>query len=75
MQKVPPVRSSVSEVSILAVLLIGVLWGLNWPAVKFMLTEIEPLSILMAAFASAWLGLTAIMCTNDLPTRPPQGEI
>lgn len=46
--------------SLLAVLLIGVLWGLNWPAVKFMLTEIQPLTIRAAAFPLAALVLAAL---------------
>lgn len=39
------------------VLLIGVLWGLNWPAVKFMLTELPPLTIRALAFPIAGLVL------------------
>ena len=68
-------RSSVSGASILAVLLIGLLWGLNWPAVKFMLTEIEPLSIRAVAFTFAGLGLIAIVRAKGLPMRPPRGEV
>jgi drug/metabolite transporter (DMT)-like permease len=68
-------RSSVSGASIFAVLLIGVLWGLNWPAVKFMLTEIEPLTIRAVAFTLAALGLAAIVRTKGLPIRPPRDEV
>ena len=68
-------RSSVSGASILAVLLIGLLWGLNWPAVKFMLTDIEPLSIRAVAFTFAGLGLIAIVRAKGLPMRPPRGEV
>ncbi len=56
-------------------LLIGVLWGLNWPAVKFMLTEIAPLTIRAVAFTFAGLGLAAIIYAKRLPFRPPRDEI
>lgn len=46
--------------SILIVALIGLLWGLNWPAVKFMLTEIPPLTIRATAFPCAALLLALI---------------
>jgi drug/metabolite transporter (DMT)-like permease len=68
-------RSSVSGASIFAVLLIGVLWGLNWPAVKFVLTEIEPLTIRAVAFTLAALGLTAIVRFKGLPMQPPRDEV
>lgn len=42
------------------VVLIGTLWGLNWPAVKFMLTEMPPLTIRAAAFPLA-AGILAVI--------------
>ncbi|MGI9477783.1 MAG: DMT family transporter [Hyphomicrobiaceae bacterium] len=45
---------------ILIVALIGLLWGLNWPAVKFMLTELPPLTIRAVAFPFA-AGLLAMI--------------
>lgn len=44
----------------LIVALIGLLWGLNWPAVKFMLTEMPPLTIRATAFPFAAVLLAAI---------------
>lgn len=47
--------------TLLIVVLIGLLWGLNWPAVKFMLTEIPPITIRAVAFpiAAALLAFVA----------------
>ncbi len=44
----------------LTVALIGLLWGLNWPAVKFMLTEMPPLTIRAVAFPFAAVLLALI---------------
>ncbi|MEM7504950.1 MAG: DMT family transporter [Pseudomonadota bacterium] len=41
--------------ALLAVLAVGVLWGLNWPTVKFLLNEIPPLTIRAMAFPFAAL--------------------
>jgi drug/metabolite transporter (DMT)-like permease len=43
------------------VILIGLLWGMNWPAVKFMLTEIPPLTLRGTAFPLAALSLALIV--------------
>ncbi len=42
---------------ILAVLMIGVLWGVNWPVVKVILTDIPPFTLRGVAFPLAALGL------------------
>ena len=49
---------------ILTVLLIGLLWGLNWPAVKFMLTEMPPLTIRAVALSLAAIMLAILGKTN-----------
>ena len=46
--------------AILMIVLIGVLWGLNWPVVKFMLAEMPPLTIRAVAFPSAALLLVLV---------------
>ncbi|QIE54557.1 DMT family transporter [Pikeienuella piscinae] len=61
--------------AILAVLLIGLLWGLNWPAVKFMLTEIPPITIRAVAFPLATVVLAAIARARGERLRPAPGEI
>ncbi|MFZ9021330.1 MAG: DMT family transporter, partial [Paracoccaceae bacterium] len=54
--------------NVLIFLLIGVLWGLNWPAVKFLLTEIKPLSIRAISFTAAAfvLGIATILLKQPL---------
>ena len=61
--------------SILAVALIGVLWGLNWPAVKFLLSEIEPLTIRAVSFTLAALFIAIVVKWMGLPLRPERSEI
>lgn len=45
---------------LILVLLLGFLWGINWPAVKIMLTEMPPLTIRAVAFPGAALLLAII---------------
>lgn len=52
------------------VLLIGLLWGLNWPAVKFMLSEMPPITIRAVAFPLAALMLTIIARARGHQLRP-----
>lgn len=59
---------------ILTVLLIGLLWGLNWPAVKFMLTEIPPLTIRAVALSLAAIMLAILGKTKGLQLRPAPGD-
>lgn len=58
--------------SVLTVVFIGVLWGLNWPAIKFMLTEMPPLTIRALAFplAAILLAIVArLMGQTLLPSK------
>ncbi|MEZ5594370.1 MAG: DMT family transporter [Gammaproteobacteria bacterium] len=54
--------------------MIGLLWGLNWPAVKFMLTEMPPLTIRAVAFPCAALLLAIIAHAKGLRLRPAPGD-
>jgi len=56
--------------TLLIVVLIGVLWGLNWPAVKFLLTELPPLTIRAFAFPIAALLLAVITRALGQSLRP-----
>ncbi len=60
---------------ILTVVLIGLFWGLNWPAVKYMLTEMPPMTIRAAAFPVAALCLAAIAWGRGERLRPEPGEM
>ena len=62
------------QASILTVILIGLLWGLNWPAVKFMLTELPPLTIRAVAFPLAALLLAMIARARGQRLWPQSGE-
>lgn len=58
-----------------AVLLVGLLWGLNWPLVKFMLTEIPPVTLRAVALLSAALVLAALSALSGQRLRPAPGEL
>jgi drug/metabolite transporter (DMT)-like permease len=62
-------QANIRPLDLLAFLLIGVLWGLNWPAVKFMLTEMPPLTIRAVSFTSAALILAVIVTLLKQPLR------
>ncbi len=54
---------------------IGILWGLNWPAVKFMLTEMPPLTIRAVAFPLAALSLAVIAWFTGQAMRPSRRDL
>jgi drug/metabolite transporter (DMT)-like permease len=60
--------------SLLMVIVIGVLWGLNWPAVKFMLTEMPPLTIRALAFPLAAILLAVIAKGMGRSLRPARED-
>lgn len=64
-----------SSTSIFFVILMGVLWGLNWPAVKFMLTGLPPMTIRAAAFSFAALVLAGIVKGMGRRLFPPASEV
>ncbi|MBK0399500.1 DMT family transporter [Limibaculum sp. M0105] len=55
--------------------LIGVLWGLNWPAVKFILSEVEPWTLRAFALTTGTLCLAAIAALKGETLRPPPGTL
>ena len=61
--------------SLLLVLLLGLLWGFNWPAVKFMLAEIPPITLRAAAFLCAAPLLALIARATGRPLLPARREI
>lgn len=52
----------------------GLLWGLNWPAVKILLTEIPPLTIRAAAFPLAAILMAAVARALGHRLWPERGE-
>lgn len=59
---------------LLTVALIGLLWGLNWPAVKYMLTEMPPLTIRATAFPMAAVLLAMIVSARGERLWPQPRE-
>ena len=49
------------NVYILSFLIVGFLWGLNWPAVKIILTEVPPLTMRAVSFTAAAIILSLIV--------------
>jgi len=60
--------------SALTVVLIGCLWGANWPAVKFMLTELPPFTIRAVAFPIAAVLLALIALFKSHPLTPARQD-
>ena len=67
-------RTHYNFINILIFMLIGILWGLNWPAVKFLLTEIKPLSIRAISFTAAALVLAIATILLKQPLRLKKNE-
>ena len=57
------------HIYVVAFLIIGFLWGLNWPAVKFILTEVPPLTLRAVSFTAA----AAILLQVVLLLKQPIG--
>lgn len=58
-----------------AIVIIGIFWGLNWPAVKFLLSEIPPFTIRAVAFSGATLALALIARLAGQRLLPPMREL
>jgi len=56
------------------VILIGVFWGLNWPAVKFILGEVPPWSLRAVGLSSGAVLLTALALFFRQSLRPASAE-
>ena len=72
--KVTRVNTSAKGAPILTVLLIGLLWGLNWPAVKFMLTAMPPITIRAIALTLAGILLAGLTRARGHRIRPQNAE-
>lgn len=56
------------------VALVGILWGLNWPAVKFMLREVPPFTLRAAGFTGGAVVLFCLVGALGHRLRPAPGE-
>ena len=61
--------------TIATVAVIGLFWGLNWPAVKFLLREVGPFTIRAVALSGAALLLWAWVAAQGQRLRPPAREL
>jgi len=57
------------------VLVVGILWGLNWTAVKFMMSELPPYTIRAIAFPVAAVILAAISRAQKATLLPNRKEL
>ena len=64
----------VSLNAILMLLVVGFLWGANWPAVKFMMTELPTFSIRAIAFPLAAIVLACVAKLQKQSLWPPPEE-
>lgn len=60
--------------ALLLVLAIGVLWGLNWPAVKIILGEVPPLTMRAVGFSISAILLYLAARLMGQPLLPPPNE-
>ena len=65
---------NIQPINLATFLLIGVLWGLNWPAVKFLLTEIPPLTLRAVSFTAAASILAVVVTIIKQPLRLKKDE-
>lgn len=61
--------------TLFAIGMIGVFWGLNWPAMKLMLTEVPPFTIRAVALSAAALSLAAFARATGHRLAPPVREL
>lgn len=65
----------VAPLTILTIAAIGLFWGLNWPAIKFLLTELPPFTIRLGAFSIATMALLVIALASRERLIPPRREL
>ncbi|MFK7942877.1 MAG: DMT family transporter [Paracoccaceae bacterium] len=70
-----PASKSAGTGTLASVAFIGLFWGLNWPAVKFLLTEVGPFTVRAAALSLAAIVLGAYVMMRGGRLRPPLAEI
>ena len=64
-----------SASTLIAVGLIGLLWGLNWPTVKTLLSEIPPFTIRAVSLTIAGTVLGVVVCIRGDRMLPPRDEV
>ncbi len=70
----PGAAASTARSSVWTPLVLALLWGLNWPAVKIMLGTLPPLLMRGMAFSAAALVLGAVLLVRRAPLLPPRAD-
>ena len=65
----------VAPATLATILVIGLFWGLNWPAIKFLLTEVPPFTIRAGAFTVATGALAIYAVATRERLIPPLREL
>ena len=68
-------RETLPFVGVALVLLVGLAWGLNWPAIKIAVTEISPWTYRAVSLAVAALGMLGLARARVGRLRLPRREI
>jgi drug/metabolite transporter (DMT)-like permease len=70
-----PAKPQADTATLVTIVLIGLFWGLNWPAMKVMLTEVPPFTIRAVALTGASLVLAAVAGGLGHRLLPPRAEL
>lgn len=70
-----PGRDRADGTTLITVAIIGLFWGLNWPAMKFVLTEVPPFSIRAVALTGATVTLALIARMAGQRLLPPVRDL
>ncbi len=67
-------QGRLTPLTLMLVALVGILWGLNFPAVKFMLTDVPPFTLRAAGFTGGAVVLLIIVRGLGHRLTPARGE-
>lgn len=71
----PPGAGGVSLSGVGLILLLGLIWGLNWPAIRLAVTEISPWTFRAVCLAVGAATLFAVILARGGRLRVPRAEI
>lgn len=74
MTDIPSGRPAARSADVALVPLLGLLWGLNWPAVRICLEEIPPWTLRGSAFALAALFMAGVIRLRGRSLRVPRAD-
>lgn len=68
-------QGRLTPLTLMLVALVGILWGLNWPAVKYMLAEVPPFTLRAAGFTGGAAVLWVIIRALGHRLTPARSEV